>query len=382
MSLFGWMKSQLIDIVEWNQESGSDTMAWRFPRADNEIKYGAKLIVREGQKALFVNMGQLADVFDPGMHTLETKNLPVLSSIMGWKYGFASPFKCEVYFISTRRFMDLKWGTSNPITMRDREFGMIRVRAYGSYAIQITKPAVFLREILSTDPNFQVFQASGQLRNIIITRFSDTLASSGLPVLDMAANLNQLSEFSQQKLTADFDAMGFSVPIFLVENISLPENVEKMLDKRTSMSLVGNMDQFMKFQAATALEAAASNPGGGGEGMGMGMGLGAGMAMANTMMGAMGGGAIGGAPGAGGAAYGGVGTMPPPLPGAVTFHVAIGGQQRGPLDASNLQSLAADGTLGKDTLVWKQGMPGWTKAGEVPDLAPLFASGPPPIPPN
>jgi membrane protease subunit (stomatin/prohibitin family) len=380
MSLFGWMKSQLIDIVEWNQESGSDTMAWRFPRADNEIKYGAKLIVREGQKALFVNMGQLADVFDPGMYTLETKNLPVLSSLLGWKYGFSSPFKCEVYFIATRRFLDLKWGTSNPITMRDREFGMIRVRAYGSYAIQITKPAVFLREILATDPNFQVFQTSGQLRNIIVTRFSDALASSGLPVLDMAANLNQLSEFSQQKLTADFDTMGFSVPIFLVENISLPENVEKMLDKRTSMSLIGNMDQFMKFQAATALETAAGNPGGGGEGMGMGMGLGAGMAMANTMMGAMGAGGLGQG-GAAGAAYGGVATAPPPLPGAAAFYVAIGGQQRGPLDANNLQSLAADGTLTRDTLVWKQGMPSWAKAGEVGDLAPLFEQGPPPLPP-
>jgi membrane protease subunit (stomatin/prohibitin family) len=378
MSLFGWIKSQVIDIVEWNQETGSDTMAWRFPRADNEIKYGAKLIVREGQKALFVNMGKLADVFDPGMYTLETKNLPILSSLMGWKYGFASPFKCEVYFISTRRFMDLKWGTSNPITMRDREFGMIRVRAYGSYAIQITKPAVFLREILSTDPNFQVFEASGQLRNIIITRFSDALASSGLPILDMAANLNQLSEFSQQKLSTDFDAMGFSVPIFLVENISLPENVEKMLDKRTSMSLVGNMDQFMKFQAATALETAAANPGGGGEGMGMGMGLGAGMAMANTMMGAMGGSvAAAGTPG-----YGGVGAMPPPLPGALAYFVAVGGQQQGPLDAGSLQNLAAAGSLKNDTLVWKQGMPAWTKAGDVGELAPLFMNTPPPLPPT
>lgn len=373
MSLFGFLRKQLIDIVEWNQQDESDLLAWRFPREDNEIKNGAKLIVREGQHAVFVNMGKLADTFAPGMYTLETKNLPILSNLMGWKYGFESPFKADAYFLATRRFVDLKWGTASPITMRDKEFGMVRLRAYGSYAMQVTNPPVFLRELLATDPAFRTYEIAGQLRSTIVTRLSDALASSGIPVLDMASNLDELSQYAQEKLNADFAEMGLSLPIFLVENISLPENVEQALDKRTSMGIIGNLDSYMKFQTAEALQAAAQNPGGGGAGLGAG--LGAGMAMAQQMMNVT-------APQQQAAAPPPMpGTAPPPLPPSAVFFAAINGQQVGPFDSGVMREQITGGQVRRDTFVWRQGMADWAKAGEVDELRPLFANAPPPIPP-
>lgn len=365
MGLMDFIRSELIDIVEWNQESSSDAMAWRFPTRSNEIKNGAKLIVREGQKAILVNMGKLADVFEPGMHTLETKNIPVLSTLMGWKYGFDSPFKCEVYFISTRRFTDLKWGTANPIMMRDREFGMVRLRAFGTYAVQVSDAQAFLRQLISTDPTFETYEIAAQLRAMIVSRFSDAVAGSGLPCLDMAANLDELGEFCQKKLGAEMLQMGLSLPIFLVENISLPPNVEEALDKRTSMGMIGDLDKYMKYQTAHAIEKAAANPSGGAAGIGAG--LGAGMAMANQMLGSM-------APGAAGG--------PPPLPGAAPVWAAIGGQQAGPFSSFALQAEIAAGRVTRDTLVWRQGMANWTKASEVADVAGMFAAAPPPLPPT
>ncbi|MCB2154028.1 SPFH domain-containing protein [bacterium] len=373
MGLWDKLRGELIDIIEWNQPSESDLMAWRFPRRDNEIKNGAKLIVREGQSAIFVNMGQLGDIFNPGIFTLETKNLPILSKIMGWKYGFESPFKADAYFVATRRFTDQKWGTPNPIMLRDREFGAVRVRAFGNYAIQVTDPAAFLRQLVATDPAFETFEISSQLRSLIVTRFSDALASSGIPVLDMAANLDELSKFVCERIRPDFEEMGISVPIFLIENISLPPNVEEALDKRTSMGIIGNLDQYTKFQAAEAMRDAAQNPGSGGAGMGMG--LGAGMAMAQQMMNVMG---PGQQPAAPGATPGG----PPPLPTAVQFFVGINGQQQGPYDAGAIQQLIQAGTLTRETLVWKQGMANWTPAGQVPEVSQLFGSVPPPLPPQ
>jgi len=357
-----FIRSELIDIIEWNQESASETMAWRFPTGANEIKNGAKLVVREGQKAILVNMGKLADVFEPGMYTLETKNIPILSTLMGWKYGFDSPFKCEVYFVSTRRFTDLKWGTANPIMMRDREFGMVRIRAFGSYAVQVADAAAFLRQLISTDPNFEVYEIAAQLRNMMVARFSDAVASSGLPCLDMAANLDELSEFCQKKIGAEAAQMGLSLPIFLIENVSLPPNVEEALDKRTSMGMIGNLDQYLKYQTAHAIEKAAANPSGGAAAVGAG--LGAGMGMANQMLAAM-------APAA---------AAPPPLPGAAPIWAAIGGSQAGPFSPFGLQAEIAAGRVTRDTLVWRQGMAGWTRASEVADVATLFSAAPPPLP--
>lgn len=379
MSLFRFLRNELIDLIEWNQASNSEVMAWRFPRNDNEIKNGARLVVREGQQAIFVDQGQLADVFVPGLHTLSTANIPILSKLRGWKHGFQSPFKADAYFVTTRRFMDLKWGTANPVTMRDAEFGMVRIRAYGSYAIQVTDPAAFLRQLLATSPTFEVFEIAGQLRNMIVTRFSNVVAQSGIPVLDLAANLNALGEAAQQAISAEFAEMGLSVPIFLVENISLPPKVEKALDKRTSMGIIGNLDQYMKFQAAESMEKAAENPSQGAAGIGVG--LGAGMAMSQQFVQAMGqpGAAPPAAmPGAGG----GAAVAPPPLPAAVAWFAGIGGQSVGPLDGSALQQRASAGELTHETLVWKQGMGNWTPAGQVAELAPLFGPAPPPFPSN
>lgn len=366
MSFLNFIKTELIDIIEWNQPDASDTMAWRFPRHDNEIKNGAKLIVREGQVAILVNMGKLADVFGPGMHTLSTSNIPILSTLMGWKYGFDSPFKCEVYFIATRRFMALKWGTANPFIMRDREFGPVRVRAFGSYAIQVSDPATFLRQVIATDPSLEAYEVTGQLRDFVVTRFTDAVASSNIPVLDMASNLDELGKFAQQRLTPDFAELGIALPTFLVQNVSLPENVEAALDKRTQMGVIGNLDQYMKLQAANAMEQAATNTSGGAAGAGVG--LGAGFAMAQQMAQAM-------QPSAPAAA-------PPPLPGAAAWFAGIAGRQEGPFDVPTLQGRVQSGGITRDTLVWKAGMANWTAAGQVPELAALFASVPPPLPPG
>lgn len=371
MGLFDFIKSQLIDIIEWNEPDGSDLVAWRFPRGDNEIKNGAKLIVREGQVAILVNMGQLADVFRPGMHTLETKNIPLLSTIMGWKYGFESPFKCEVYYLSTRRFMDLKWGTTSPVMMRDREFGMVRVLAHGAYAIQVNDAPAFLRELLATQPNLDSSRIADSMRPLVITRATDALASSGVPVLDMAANLDEFSKIVGAKVAEDLKEMGLAVPMFFVQSVKLPEEVEKMLDKRTSMGMIGDMNQFMRFQTANAMEAAANNPSGGGAGVGMG--LGAGVAMGQQMMGAFAQPAPGMAPGM-------APSGPPPLPVAAPFYVGLNGQQQGPFDAATLQQMISAGSIKRDTLVWRAGMAAWTQAGQVPDLVGMFAAVPPPMP--
>ncbi len=362
MGFWDKLRGELIDIVEWIDDT-NDTMVYRFERRGNEIKNNAKLVVREGQAAAFVREGQLADVLGPGMYTLDTKNIPLLSTLLGWKYGFESPFKAEVYFISTRQFTDLKWGTKNPIMLRDAEFGPVRLRAFGSYVIRVTDPKVFIREIVGTDGEFTTDEVTDQLRNLIITRFTDLLGESKIPVLDLAANYNELSEFVGAKIGDEFKALGLDLPKLLVENISLPPAVEEALDKRTQMGVIGNLQAYTQFQAAESMEDAAKNPSGmAGAGMGMGMGF----AMANQMGQAM------GAPGA---------STPPPIPRTETFFVAISGTQTGPFDINALRQQAAAGEFTRGSLVWKDGMPQWTAADKVPQLAGLFAPTPPPIPP-
>ncbi len=374
MGLWDKIKGEFIDIVEWTDDS-RNTMVHRFERYGNEIKYGAQLVVREGQAAVFIKEGQLADVFAPGMYTLETKNLPILSTLAGWKYGFHSPFKCEVYFVNIRRFTDLRWGTKNPIMLRDAEFGPIRLRAFGSYCIRVTDPGAFIREIVGTDGTFTQQEITNQLRNMIVTRFSDLLGESKIPVLDLASNYDELSDFAAEKLTEEFSAYGLAVTKLLVENISLPPAVEEALDKRSSMGVIGNLGAYTQFQAANAMEAAAENPGGMAAG---GIGMGMGFAVANQMgqqftqqqnqqrMAQQ-------APAAAAA--------PPPLPGGnVQFYAAIDGQQVGPLDLNAMRQQAAGGRVTPQTLVWKQGMANWTPAGQVMELNSVFGAAPPPIP--
>src|SRR5947209_13450307 len=298
MGIFDAIKHQLIDIIEWNDDT-RDTLVWRFPRFQDEIKNGAKLVVRESQVAAFVSEGQLADVFQPGTYTLETQNMPILSTLKGWKYGFNSPFKAEVYFISTRQWTDLKWGTQNPVMVRDPEFGPVRLRAFGTYAMRVSDPGTFLKQLVATDPSFETFDVANQLRNMIVSRFVDVVGQAKMPVLELAGNYEKLGKLAQDRLSAEVAAMGMTLTQFYIENISLPPEVEQALDTRTKMGVLGNLDQFAKYQTAEAIRDAAQNPGGL---AGAGVGIGAGVAIGQQMAGAL----SGAAPSAG--------SGPPPLP--------------------------------------------------------------------
>src|SRR3954463_5448521 len=370
MGIWDKLKGELIDIIEWIDDT-RDTMVYRFQRYDNEIKYGAKLVVRESQVAAFVNEGRLADIYHPGTYTLETQNMPILSTLRGWKYGFSSPFKAEVYFVSTRAFTGRKWGTKNPIMLRDPEFGPVRLRAFGSYGIKVSDPGTFLKQFVGTDGRFTVDELGDQLRDMVVARFTDILGESKIPALDLAANQDELGKFVSDRMKADFSPFGLEIVALVVENISLPPEVEAAMDKRTSMGVIGNLNAYAQFQAANALEQAAKNPSGGGNAA-AGMGMGMGFAMANQM------GQVMQPPQMGGAGMG-----PPPLPGgSVNYFAAIGGQQTGPFDMQTLQSKVGSGEIGRATLVWKQGMPNWTAAEQVIELSKLFTNSPPPLPPK
>lgn len=366
MGLFSKIKGEFIDIIEWLDPT-NDTIIHRFERYNNQIKYGAKLTVRESQVAVFVNEGQIADVFTPGMYTLETQNIPILSTLKGWKYGFNSPFLAEVYFINTKNFTDKKWGTKNPIMMRDAEFGMVRLRAFGNYTFRVGDPAKFIKEIAGTDGSFTSDEIEGQIRDIIITRFTDYVAEAKIPVLDLASNYNELSKGIHEHIKPEIAEYGLDVTKFLIENISLPAEVEAMIDKRSSMGIVGDLNQFTKFQTANAIEAAANNPGGdAGAGMGMGMGF----AMANQMAQSL------------NQQPASQQQAPPPMPPAIQYFVAVNGQQTGPFALQVLQQMANEGKLTKETLVWTNGMAAWAPAGTVDALAAIFQSTPPPMPPQ
>ncbi len=371
MGLFTKLKNEFIDIIEW-LDSSNDTIVYRFERYQNEIKMGAKLTVRESQVAVFINEGQIADVFQPGMYTLTTENMPILSTLKGWKYGFNSPFKAEVYFVNTKKFLDNKWGTPNPVMMRDPEFGPIRLRAFGVYEYRVEDAAKFIKDVVGTDGDFTVDKINNQLRNIIITRFTDAVGESKIPVLDMASNYNEFSEKIGQVIIDEYKEYGLNMTKFLVSNISLPEEVEKMLDKRSSMGILGDMGKYTQFQAANAMEAAATNPGGGAAASGMGMGMG--FAMAGQMMNAMN-------PQQQMYQQSQQQQMaPPPMPAQSTYFVAVNGQQSGPYNMGALQGMVANGQLTRESLVWKQGMPAWAAAGIVPELSALFGAVPPPMP--
>lgn len=280
MGLFDFIRNQFIEVIEWTDNT-TNTMVYRFPVENKEIKMGAQLTVRESQAAVFVNEGQIADVFSPGRYELTTNNLPILTKLKSWKYGFDSPFKAEVYFVNTKQFTDQKWGTSNPIMMRDVEFGMLRLRAYGIYSYRVLDPAKFLKEVFGTNQSFDTENIAGQLKRTIVSGLSDLLGESKIPALDLAMYYDELSEQGKNKLQSRFKNFGFELVTLLIENISLPEEVEKVMDKRTSMGVLGNMQQYTQYQAAEAIRDAAQNPGSGMAGAGVG--LGAGAALGNAM---------------------------------------------------------------------------------------------------
>jgi membrane protease subunit (stomatin/prohibitin family) len=368
MGLWDKLLGEFVDVIQWTDDS-NDTLVYRFERYGHEIKYGAMLTVREGQVAVLVNEGQLADVFQPGLYKLETSNLPILSTLQSWQHGFESPFKAEVYFFNTRRFTDLKWGTKNPVMRRDPEFGPVRLRAYGTYAVRIRDAATFLKEIVGTDGHFTTDEITEHLRNMIVSRFSTILGESRIPMLDLAGNYEKLSHFIGERIAPDFQAVGLELTNLLIENISLPENVEAALDKRTSMGLVGNLDQYTQFQAAESLQAAAENPGGGSEAISMGVGF----AMAQKLSESLSTKTAQSSPSPAS------GPLPPPIPAAKTFFVAVNGQQTGPFNLEELQTQVLSGQLTRATLVWTQGMVNWSTAGEVVELGSLFANAPPPL---
>jgi len=372
MGLLDRLRGEFIDIIEWTEPANNTILAYRFPRFQNEIKYGAKLTVREGQAAAFVNEGQLADVYLPGMYTLETNNMPILSTIKGWKYGFNSPFQAEVYFISTRQWTDQKWGTANPIMVRDPEFGPIRVRAFGTYAFRIADPATFLRQLVATDPSFETFEIASQLRNIIVSRFTDVVGEAKIPVLDLAGNYEKMSKLAKERMAPELMGMGLGLTQFFIENISLPPEVEAALDKRSQMSVLGDLNQYTRFQSAEAIRDAAQNPSGI---AGAGVGIGAGIAIGNQM-----GAALTGQAGQHQTPPIGQQTAPPPLPTAAQFYLAIDGKQAGPFDMTALANQVANGALTRKTLVWKAGFSNWVAAESVAELQSLFAHLPPPLP--
>ncbi|MGA9251870.1 MAG: SPFH domain-containing protein [Roseobacter sp.] len=369
MGIFDFLSGEFIDVIHWTDNT-RDTMVWRFEREGHEIKYGAKLTVREGQAAVFVHEGQLADVFTPGLYMLETNNMPIMTTLQHWDHGFRSPFKSEVYFVNTTRFNDLKWGTKNPVICRDPEFGPVRLRAFGTYSIKVSDPARFLVEIVGTDGEFTMDEISFQIRNIIVQEFSRTIARAGIPVMDMAANTRELSQLVGREISAQLTEYGLTMPELYIENISLPPAVEEVMDKRSSMGVIGgNLNEYMQFQAAEAL----GRDGGGAAAIQAGLGAGLGMQIGHQAAQQVG--PWGAAP------TQSRGAMPPPPPVEHVWHIAENGATKGPYSKAAMGRMASDGGVTRDTMVWTQGQDGWMRAEDVTELAQLFTVLPPPPPP-
>ncbi len=379
MGIFDKIKEKLshefIDIIEWLDYT-DDTIAHRFERYQNEIKNGAKLIVREGQTAVFINEGQLADVFTPGTYDLTTQNLPILSTLKGWKYGFNSPFKAEVYFVNTTLFTDEKWGTKNPITLSDDRFGLVEIRAFGTYAFKVSDAGKFIVDIVGTDNNFTNYEINEHLKSLIATRFTDTVGEANLPIELYAANTSELSETCREVMQTEFLSVGISLEKFYIENVSMPEDLKKEIFEYSRIDKI-DLDKLTKFKTAKAIEAAASNEGGtAGAGMGMGMGF----VMAQQMAGLMGnqqGGTMMGQ------AQQVSPVVPPPMPVQVQYYYAVNGAQQGPVSFEQLKGLFAGRTINKESLVWKQGMGSWTALKDVEELKSFLGGNtPPPLPPQ
>jgi membrane protease subunit (stomatin/prohibitin family) len=351
MGLIDKLRGELIDIVEWIDDA-PQTLVWRFPRFHNQIKNGAKLIVRPGQMAVLVAEGKLADVFEPGTHALATKNLPLLSTLQGWKYGFDSPFKAEVYFVATRQVADLKWGTPNPVIVRDPQLGPVRIRAFGHYALKAVDPKRLLAELVGTDHEFNADEITALIRSIVVNAFAELVATSGTSVVDLAASYPALSDKLRRAVVGHIDdEYGLDVPQLWIANVSVPLEVEEALDARASRAVVGDLDGYRQYQLGRATPTAAANPAGGLAAAGVGLGMG----MAYVQ-------------GAGA-------STPPSLP---AWHVVERGTSVGPLDFAALAAAIAAGRVSRETLVWTAGMAAWEPASKVTALQALFPPPPPP----
>jgi membrane protease subunit (stomatin/prohibitin family) len=360
MGILDRLRAELVDIIEWVDDS-RHTLVWRFPRFRNEIKYGAQLLVRPGQCAIFVREGHLADVFGPGRHRLETRNLPLLSTLAGWVHGFESPFKAEVYFVNTRHVTDLKWGTPNPVILRDPDFGPLRVRAFGTYTLRARDPRALLTQLVGTDGAFEAEEIGELLRAIVSQAFADVVGKSEIALVDLASHYAALSEeVRRATLERIDDEYGLEIPQLYIVNISVPAEVEQALDARASLGVLGDLSAYQGYQLAQAVPVAAANPAGGLAGAGVGLGMGA--AFAGHWL-------------SGGPAPAPRPEAPPP---PALYHLAEAGQSFGPFAAADLARLAAEGRLRPETPVWTAGLADWTPAGGLPQLSALFPPAPPP----
>ncbi|MEU6580312.1 SPFH domain-containing protein [Nocardia sp. NPDC046763] len=389
MGLFDMIRGEFVDVIEWLDDTRT-TLAWRFPRYENEIKNGAELIVREGQQAVFVYRGQLADKFGPGHYQLTTENMPIMSTLQAWRHGFNSPFRSEVYYVNTRAVTDMRWGTPQPVTVRDPDFRMVQIRANGTANVRVTDIEVFLRQMIGTNAEVDADVLSEQLRANVALAFSDMVLASGLGAIDLQGRQVELSdklrEFVGQRLS------GFGIGVEGVTmTISLPEEIQQAMTRGVARGVeaggfMNNVDlnRYQQMQAADAMLAAAQNPGGGmGAAMQAGMGVVLGGQMAGAMQGSI---AQPQQPGYAQPQQGGYAqpaapqqAAPPPLPGQQQFHFDNAGQAAGPFPIEQLRQYVSSGQLTRDTNVWTEGMPGWQPANSVPALQPLFAT-PPPLP--
>jgi len=377
MGLLSKLKGEFIDIVEWLEDDG-ETLAYRFERYGNELKNGAKLTVREGQVAVFINEGQIADIFQPGMYELTTANLPILSTLKGWKYGFNSPFKAEVIFMPTREAAGFGWGTPGPFRMRDPEFGLLEMTARGHFSFHIMAPEKFIRNVVGTDGEFTKEEIEDRLRKRFVTEAVSGIAESGKSFYDMAQHYDDISQVLKERVDPIFlEKYGIGLDDTSIQSIDLTERSADKVESRDELMFAGSrMNDYERKARADAMLGLANNEGMGGGMAAGGMGMGMGMAMAGQM----------GGQNQGSNQYqqqpqGGLAPPPPPMPAA--YFVFINGQQTGPMGMQQLQQMVAQGQVTGQSQVWKQGMPAWAALSTVPELAGLLsAGGPPPPPPS
>lgn len=370
MGLWDQIKAQFLDVIQWLDDS-NNALVWRFPVEGQAIQDGGKLVVREGQAAVFMAEGKLSDVFGPGTYELSTRTRAIAGFFESIRYGFNMPYKGDVYFVSTRQFTDQKWGTPNPVPMRDKDLGVVRIRAFGVFAYRITDPATFLREVVGTNGWYTTEEINGQLKRKLVSALADTLGESKIPVLDLAAQYMDLGDALRQRLTGWFqENYGVTLTDFVVENVSVPPEVEKMMDRRSSMALAGDMGAYTQFQAANAIEEAAKRPGGGGAFMEAGLGLALGGAVGSQ---------LGKAQAQEGPFNPHAGMGPPPPPTAPSRFHYHGPSGQGEYDAAQIAQMVQANRGGQHS-VWLAGWPGWKPWNEVQDVARLVPPAPPPAP--
>ena len=366
MTLRDFIGGELIDVIEWLEDS-PDAMVWRFARPKNEIKNGAQLIVRPGQVAVFVDQGTVADVFDPGRHELTTSNLPVLSKLRGWKYGFESPFKADVVFVSTRQFPSQKWGTKTPVMVTDRELGAVRLRAYGTFITRVGNAKVFVTELVGSNSGFVIDQIADQIRDMIVARFAEEIGTDSIPILQLASKYSEIGDRAATRLAPDLLPLGLELARLVVESIALPDEVAATLDQRTRIGLIGDMSVYAALQAADAIRDSARNPGTGGAGAAIGVGIAMARQLGNVVANALH--PSGVAPAANAPPPV---PVPPPIPRGPSYFIAVDGKAQGPFDVAALRAHIAAKSLAPDTLVWCDGMAQWAPASSVAETAALF----------